>query len=165
MHGHLNIKYSCSISVLSYRPHVFTDSTLSTKTARVKITYKNIKRIITNFQVTEKILESLTVLLLQDLKATCEEQQGSISMENTTEVSNFGHCHLYEISFIYRTRRFDNWLFPNLQEIGTFWTGICVDCSVDCRLGPNGLESTEIACIRWELCPSPSSLQTVACLL
>ena len=43
----------------------------------MKNTYKNIQRIFTNFQVIVKILTSLTVLLLQDLKATCEEQQGS----------------------------------------------------------------------------------------
>jgi len=67
-----------------------------------------------------KILESLTVLLLQDLKVTCEEQQGSNSMDSTTEVSNFGHYHLSEICFIYRTLCFYSWLFPNLQEIGTF---------------------------------------------
>jgi hypothetical protein len=74
----------------------------------MKDTYKNIQRIITNFQVIVKILVSLTVLLLQDLKATCEEQQGSNSMESTTEVSNFGHYQLSEICFICRTRRFEN---------------------------------------------------------
>jgi hypothetical protein len=112
-----------------------------------------------------KILESLTVLLLQDLKATCEEQQGSNSMDSTTEVSNFGHYQLSEIRFIYRKRRFDIWLFPNLQEIGTFWIGIHVDCSVDCTLGPDGLKRAKVACVCWELYPSPLSLQAVACLL
>ena len=93
----------------------------------MKNTYKNIKRIFRNFQVTVKIMESLTVLLLQDLKATCEELQGSNSMESTTEVSNFGHYQLSEICLVYRTCRFDNWLFFNLQEIGTFWIGKRVD--------------------------------------
>jgi hypothetical protein len=76
-------------------------------------------------------MESLTALLLQDLKDTCEEQRGSNSMDYTTEVSNFGHYQLSEICFIYRTRYFDNGLFPNLQEIGTFWRGGRLDCSVD----------------------------------
>jgi hypothetical protein len=74
----------------------------------MKNTYKKVQRIFTNFQVMVKILESLTILLLQDLKATCEEQQGFNSMDSTTEVSNFGHYQLSEISFIYRKRPLDN---------------------------------------------------------
>jgi len=74
----------------------------------MKNTYKNIQRIFTNFQVIVKILRSTTVLLLQDLKAKCEEQQGSNSMDSTTEVSNFGHYQLSEICFIYCKHRLDN---------------------------------------------------------
>jgi hypothetical protein len=113
-----------------------------------------------------KMIESLITFLLQDLKATCEEQRGSNSMNSTTtEVGNFGHCQLSEVYFMYRTRRLDVWLFPNLQEIGTFWIGGRVECSVYCRLGPDGLETPEIACICWKLYPSSSSLQAVASLL
>jgi hypothetical protein len=66
------------------------------------------QKIFTNLQLMEKMIESLTEFLLQDLKATCEEQRGYNPMNSTTtEVSNFKHYQLSEVCFMYRTRRFD----------------------------------------------------------
>jgi hypothetical protein len=61
---------------------------------------KKHKEFFKNFQANVKMLVSLIVLSLQDLKATREELQDSNSMDSTTEVSNFGHYQLSEMCYM-----------------------------------------------------------------